>query len=515
MRKTLVSIVAVVALLLPLAGHAQDAKQGAKQDGKADAKQDAKQDAKPDAKAGAKQDGKSEGKKVSLEAVARAMGAANLKSYELTANGMAYAVGQSEAPGAPWPRFHIKSAKRTVNYETASMRDEIVQQRVLDPPRGGGAFVRGDQTLDFSVSGEHAWNTAGTTAVPVPLAATDRQFQLWVTPHGVVKAAMANKGTVEGRTISFTVPGKFRAKATVNDKNLVTRVEALVSNPVVGDMPVDVTYSSYQDFGNGIMFPRVVEQNAGGFPSLALTVDSFKPNAPVDIKAPDNVKQAGDIYAKVTSEKVADGVWYLTGTTHHSVVIEMKDHAILVESPQNEARAVAVVAEAKKLVAGKPLRYLINSHHHYDHSGGVRGAAADGLTVVTSEVNRPFFEWSLAAPASVNPDGLAKAKRKVAVEGVGDKRVMTDGSRTVEIHQISAIYHHDGMLMVYLPKEKMLIQADAFTPVAANAKYPVPPNPFSEALAENITRLKLDVAQHLPLHGRIVPMAELNKAIGK
>jgi glyoxylase-like metal-dependent hydrolase (beta-lactamase superfamily II) len=477
MRKTKALIVAII-LLFPLASHAQ-------------------------------------GGKTSLDAVAKAMGAGNLKSFELTANGMSYAVGQSEAPGSPWPRFHVKSLKRTVNYDSASMRDEIVQQRVLDPPRGGGAFVRGDQTLNFAVSGDSAWNTMGQTAVPVPLAATERQFQLWVTPHGVVKAAMANKGTLEGRTISFAVPGKFRAKATVNDKNLITKVEALVANPVVGDMPVEVSYSTYQDFGNGVMFPRIIEQTAGGYPSVALTVDTFKPNAPVDINVPDNVRQAGNIYAKVTSEKVADGVWYLTGTTHHSVVIEMKDHVIVVEAPQNEERTVAVLAETKKLVASKPIRYLVNSHHHYDHSGGVRAAAADGLTVVTSEVNRPFFEWALGAPATANPDRLAKAKRKAAVEGVGDKRVMTDGARTVEIHQITEIYHHDGMLMVYLPKEKLLIQADAFSPVAPNAKYPTPPNPFSVALAENITRLRLDVDKHLPLHGRIVPMAELNKAIGK
>jgi glyoxylase-like metal-dependent hydrolase (beta-lactamase superfamily II) len=395
------------------------------------------------------------------------------------------------------------------------MRAETVPTRVLEPPRGGGAFVRGDQNLNASVSGDYAWNTAGQAATPLPLAVTERQFQLWATPHGVIKAAMANKGTVEGRAILVTVPGRFKLKATVNDKNLITKVEALVANPVVGDMPVEVTYSTYQDFGGGVMFPRVIEQTAGGFPSLALTVDTFKPNAPVDIKVPDNVRQAGDIYAKVTSEKVVDGVWYLTGTTHHSAVIEMKDHVIVVEAPQNEARAVAVLAETKKLVPNKPIRYLINSHHHDDHSGGVRTFAAEGVTVITSEVNRPFFEWALAAPATVAPDAQAKAKRKPTVEGVGDKRVMTDGTRTVEIHQIGGIYHHDGMLMVYLPKEKLLSQADAFTPVAPNAKYMTPPSPFTEALAENIKRLGLNVESHLPLHGRLVPAAELDKANGK
>jgi glyoxylase-like metal-dependent hydrolase (beta-lactamase superfamily II) len=477
MKKTLASIVAVF-VLFPLAAYAQNGK-------------------------------------VTLDGVAKAMGAANLKSYELTANGMIYAVGQSEAPGAPWPRFHVKDTKRTVNYETGSMRDETVQARVLEPPRGGGAFVRGEQRVNASVSGDYAWNTAGETATPAPIALADRSFQLWATPHGVIKAAMANKGTVEGRTINVTVPGRFKIKATVNDKNLITKVEGLVANPVVGDMPVEINYSTYQDFGNGVMFPRIIEQNAGGFPSLALTVDSFKPNAPADIKVPDPVRQAGNIYAKVTSEKVADGVWYLTGTTHHSVVIEMKDHVIVVEAPQNEARALAVLDEAKKLVPSKPIKYLINSHHHYDHSGGVRTVAAEGVTIVTSEVNLPFFQWALSAPATVAPDRMAQAKRKPTIQGVGDKHTMTDGARTVEIYLIAGSLHHDGMSMVYLPKEKLLSQADAFSPVAPNAKYPVPPNPFSENLADNITRLRLDVEQHLPLHGRVVPAAELNKAIGK
>jgi glyoxylase-like metal-dependent hydrolase (beta-lactamase superfamily II) len=477
MVKALASIVAVI-LLLPFAGYAQD------------------------------------GKASSLDAVAKAMGAANLKSFELTGNGMSYAVGQSEAPGAPWPRFHVKSIKRTVNYESGSMRDEVVQVRVLEPPRGGGVFVRGDQRLNFAVSGDFAWNTVGEAATPVPLAVTDRSFQIWATPHGVVKAAMANKGTLEGRTINFAVPGRYKVKAMVNEKNLVTKVQALVANPVVGDMPVEITYSSYQDFG-GVMFPRSIEQVAGGFPSQTIIVDGFKPNAPVDIKVPDPVRQATSIYSKVSSEKVADGVWYVTGTTHHSVVIEMKDHLIVAEAPQNEERAMAVLGEAAKLVPGKPVKYLVNSHHHYDHSGGIRAVASEGITIVTSEVNRPFFEWAAGAPATAGPDRQAKAKRKPVIEGVGDKKVMTDGARTVEIYRISEIMHHDGMLMVYLPKEKLLIQADAFSPVAANAKYPVPPNPFTVSLADNIQRLKLDVDRHLPLHGRVVPMGELNKAIGK
>ena len=475
MRQILASLVASL-LLSPLASHAQDGR-------------------------------------VALDAVAKAMGSANLKSIEITGSGANFAVGQSTAPGAPWPRFNMRTATRTINYETASMRDDFVRTRADDPPRGGAPFFRGEQRQIYVVSGDQAWNVVGDTATPAPISLVERQFQLWATPHGVVKAAMANKATVQGRTISFAVPGRFKAKATVNDQNLVEKVEALVPHPVVGDMPVEVIFAEYQDFG-GVNFPRKVRQSVGGFPAVDLTVSGVKANPAVDIKVPDNVRQATGVYSKVASEKVADGVWYLAGGSHHSVVIEMKDHVIVVEAPLNEERALAVLGETRKLVPNKPIRYVINSHHHYDHSGGLRTFAAEGITVVTSEVNAPFLDWALGAPATVSPDRQAKARQKPKVEGVGDKRVLTDGTRNVEIYQLAGSLHHDGLILVYLPKEKLASQADAFTPVAANASYPTPPNPFSINLADNITRLGLDVDRHLPLHGRVVPQAELTKAIG-
>jgi glyoxylase-like metal-dependent hydrolase (beta-lactamase superfamily II) len=194
----------------------------------------------------------------------------------------------------------------------------------------------------------------------------------------------------------------------------------------------------------------------------------------------------------------------------------MKDYLILVEAPLNDQRTLAVLNEVRGLAPNKPVRYVINSHHHFDHAGGLRAAAAEGATIITHEINRPYFDRAFAARATVSPDHLATTgKKPAAVEGVRDKRVLTDGTRIVEIHHIAGNSHADGLLMVYLPKERLLSQADTYTPSPAGAAPPMPPSPFTLNLVDNIAKLGLTVDRLLPLHGRIVPLADLNAAAGR
>ena len=163
----------------------------------------------------------------------------------------------------------------------------------------------------------------------------------------------------------------------------------------------------------------------------------------------------------------------------------------------------------------KPIRYVVNTHHHFDHAGGLGPFVVEGATIITHDVNKAFFESSLAAPRTVQPDKLAQSGKKATVEGMQDKRVLSDGTRTVELYLIQGTVHGDGLIMAYLPKEKLLVEADAYTPAAPNAAPPAQPNPAQVNLYDNIERLKLAVDQILPLHGRKVPLAELQKWIGK
>jgi glyoxylase-like metal-dependent hydrolase (beta-lactamase superfamily II) len=454
--------------------------------------------------------------KAVLDGAAKAMG--DVKTLQYTGSGTVFAFGQNPSPGTPWVPYNAKSYTRSINYDTVSMRDDLVRTQGEQPPRGAG-FVIGEQRQNLVVSGTHAWSQTGETTSPQLAAGPGRVHQLWITPHGVIKAAMAHNATVQARTeggkklttIAFVVPGKLKVNALVNEGNLVEKVESWNTDPVLGDTLTETTYTDYKDFG-GVQFPTKIAQKQGGFPTLALTVSEVKPNAPVDIQVPDNIRQAS---VQVKTEKVAEGVWYVTGGTHHSVVVEMKDHLVVIEGPQNDERAIAVIAEVKKTVPNKPIKYVVNSHSHFDHAGGLGAFVAEGATIITHDVNKAFFEKSLAAPRTVQPDKLAQSGKKATVEGMSDKRVLSDETRTVELYHLKGNVHHDGLIMAYLPKEKFLVEADAYTPVALDAPQPAQPNPFSVQLNDSIEGLKLAVDQILPLHGRMVPLSELRKAIGK
>jgi hypothetical protein len=172
--------------------------------------------------------------------VAKAMGADTLKSLTFTASGEGFLVGQSPVPEAPWPRITLKTQTRALNYETGALRIDQVMARPTDT-RGGGAFTVGDTRQVFVLNGDHAWRVAGDAPSAQPRDLADLQLQLWTSPHGVIKAALAHNATVQGRTISFTVPGRLRVRATVDDRSLVEKVEAVFPSQVVGDMSFEAT----------------------------------------------------------------------------------------------------------------------------------------------------------------------------------------------------------------------------------------------------------------------------------
>jgi glyoxylase-like metal-dependent hydrolase (beta-lactamase superfamily II) len=282
-----------------------------------------------------------------------------------------------------------------------------------------------------------------------------------------------------------------------------------VEHPVAGDLHVNTTYSDYRDFA-GLKVPAKNVQSRGGLQTFEATITNasanpaniaelLQPPAPAGGRAgaPGAAPPpAGGAPAAPTlqSEKLADGVYRITGG-YVALAVEFKDHVVVLEGGQNEARGLAVIAETRRLFPAKPIRFVVNTHAHFDHSGGLAPFAAEGIAIITHENNRAFLETSLGAPRTLVGDALAKSNRKPTVETARDKRVLQDDTRTIELHHVKGLEHSDGMLIAFLPKERILFTGDFNVPAAGQVV-----SPAIKTLVENTDRLKLDFDRHVLVH---------------
>jgi glyoxylase-like metal-dependent hydrolase (beta-lactamase superfamily II) len=438
----------------------------------------------------------------------RAMGSVN--SIQYSGTGMNAFFGQALTAGQEWPRRDMSSYTRAINYEQRSARDEM----------NFAQATFGGQQQNTQVNGDKAWNVGPNGPAPQLATAEERQLGIWMTPHGFLKgAAAAGNATLaetEGASvISYTALGKYKVDGTIDAQNHVTRVATKIPNPVMGDTDVIATYSNYRDF-SGVQFPTKILVEQGGFPLWDLNITSVTPNAPVDLPVPEAVASATLPAVQTMNTKLANGVWHITGGSHHSVVVEFNDYVAVIEAPLDEARSLAVIAEAKKLAPNKPLRYVLTTHHHFDHSGGLRTYVAEGATIITHQSNVPYFEKTLVAPATLSPDTQSKAAKTPMLQGVTGKDIITDGKQTVEIYATAGDTHTNEYTLIYLPGPRILVEADAYSPGPPDAPIPPMPPPNAVALDDEVQKLKLNVATIAPIHGRgAVPIAEFRKFIGR
>src|SRR4029079_1809608 len=160
-------------------------------------------------------------------------------------------------------------------------------------------------------------------------------------------------------------------------------------------------------------------------------------------------------------EMLGDGVFKIGGN-YVSLAVDMGDHILVVESGQSDARGLAVMAAAKQAIPGKPIRFVVNSHPHFDHASGLPAAVAEGATILTHRNNEPVLERLLAGPRTLTGDSLSKGtnRRNDVVQAIGDRDVRRGANnKVVELHHVPN-EHSDGMLVVHLPAEKVLWSAD-------------------------------------------------------
>jgi glyoxylase-like metal-dependent hydrolase (beta-lactamase superfamily II) len=364
----------------------------------------------------------------------------------------------------------------------------------------------------------------------------NNSLELYLTPWGFLKGAAANDASVSKRKVdgkSYTVlswspkvkavSGKsYVINGYVNDKNIVDRVETWLGENVMGDMHILATYTGWKDFG-GVMAPSKIVQTRGGWPFFEVDVTAAKANptgvatlVPAPAPAGGRGGGAGGAPAPlvVTSEKLGDGLYRLTTGpgSYDSVIVEFKDYIMMLEAGQSIPRGVAYIAETKKLIPNKPIRYVMNTHPHADHTGGLPALVAEGATIITQKNNEVFLDRALNTPRTLLDDVLAKNPKKAKIEAVAEKKIYSDGTRTVELYHVAPVPHSNGLMIAYIPKEKILFQGDFSLPNPGE-----PGNDHIKALVPILEKLNLDFNRYINVHTSAAPQtkAELWKAVGK
>jgi glyoxylase-like metal-dependent hydrolase (beta-lactamase superfamily II) len=451
----------------------------------------------------------------------KAMGMEGLNSihyYGVAQNGN---LGQNNNASQPWPMQGANDYVRAIDFNQPASRATWMNYAV--PVQGGVASLQPAQQLITPQN--MAWA---------------QQLEIWITPWGFLKGAAANNATLRksaGRktpVLVFDSPIKspggkpYQVVGYLDARNLVSRVETMLENPVLGDMLVEVDYTQYREGAGGLMYPSQVVQKRAGWPTFTAYILGAHANPPDLAKLMTPPAGRGGAPGPgappppppAVAEKLADGVWRIKGA-YNSLAVEFADHILLFEpGPQNESRGQAVIAEVKRVIPNKPIKYGIISHHHFDHTSGLSAAVAEGITLVTASENRDFLMKGLSAPRTLAPDAITKSGKKPVIEAItGDKRVFQDATRTFEVHRIKGLPHADGLLFGYLPKEKILVFADMFGLPPADKPIPDPPVVGTQVFVDNLDRLKIDSDQILSIHSlnpdRLTSLKEIKATLGK
>jgi len=309
---------------------------------------------------------------------------------------------------------------------------------------------------------------------------------------------------------------------------LATQTDILEDDPLEGDSSYLLRYGDWRKVDQ-IMMPFSLRYELNGRALQEEQIKSVKNNVTF-VADPFNVPQAirdektditpiasqwilrrvaGNVSyqdlgrpASIEWTQLANGVYKITGSSHATIVVEMRDHLIAVEGPLYEARTAPVVKAIKERFPGKPIRYVVPTHHHLDHAGGIRAFMAEGAIVVSPFSARDFYARVAKAPHTRQPDSLEKVRTPVVIESFGGgPRVLTDGTRRVEVYPLPTS-HAEDLVVVYLPSEKMVIEADHISPRNGQVR----PAPAVKEFMAGLDRLNLDVATVVGIHGDSAPI---------
>jgi glyoxylase-like metal-dependent hydrolase (beta-lactamase superfamily II) len=210
--------------------------------------------------------------------------------------------------------------------------------------------------------------------------------------------------------------------------------------------------------------------------------------------------------------QLAPGVFHLVGGSHNSLVVEMSDHLIVVDAPVSDGQSMWLLNTAKSQFPGKPIRWVVLTHHHMDHAGGVRALVADGATLVVGQGSYQHFNDVLRAPTTRNPDMKVMDLTRVPIMEVPQSHLMTDSRGRQVIAYAMDNPHAKGMLMVWVPDAKLGYVTDIWTP---GPPLPAKPNPGLAAVVNAVKKAGIQPARFAGGHGSVDDYQKLEKLMGQ
>jgi glyoxylase-like metal-dependent hydrolase (beta-lactamase superfamily II) len=262
-------------------------------------------------------------------------------------------------------------------------------------------------------------------------------------------------------------------------------------------VPLPTGFATTIDFRNVVQSKLYVDRNI-----VDAAIEDLSAPASVRPAQPPPAGPAGPA-ANLKPIKVADHVWFMNGNTF----FEFDDHITMVEANRADAALRAILDVVNALVPGKRVTQVIQTHHHFDHSVGLRAAVAEGLTIISRRGNEGIFREMVERPAKLFPDALGRSPKPLKFMAVDDHLQLKDATNEIDIYHIVGNYHMADGVIVHVPASNLLVEADLTT---QNWDF----NWWGDSLMNNIEHRKIKVATNLSVHAQQpFPLAEVVSAI--